>query len=93
MGKNAKDAVPALTQVLQNDQYPSVRTNAAGALKEIGTLEATKAAESAVPALIQALQSEYRVVRANAAGTLKAIGTPEALKALKGYSVERWKSK
>ena len=55
MGKNAKDAVPALTQVLQNDQYPSVR--------------------------------------ANAAGTLKAIGTPEALKALKGYSVERWKSK
>ena len=41
--------------------------------------------ESAVSALIQALQDEHVIVRVNAAKALGEIGTPEALKAVEEY--------
>lgn len=41
----AKDAVPALMQVLQNDQNWDVRWNAEWALKKIGTPDALKTVE------------------------------------------------
>ncbi|MAE18564.1 hypothetical protein CMK12_06495 [Candidatus Poribacteria bacterium] len=42
-GLGAKDAVPALVQALQHDDYWVVRRSATGALGEIGTPEALKA--------------------------------------------------
>ena len=45
IGSEAKDAVPALMQVLQNDQNWDVRWNAEWALKKIGTPDALKTVE------------------------------------------------
>ena len=89
MEEDAKDVVPALIQVLENDQDGEVRDLAVDSLGNMG-----KNAKDAVSALIQVLENDpYPAVRANVAGALKAVGTPEALNALKGYRVERWKSK
>jgi HEAT repeat protein len=66
IGKDAKDAVPALILVLQ-DKDKDVRSNAANALGRIG-----KDAKDAVPALILVLQDKD--VRSNAANALGRIG-------------------
>ena len=50
IGPEAKGAVPALIQALQNQDEVGVRVSVAYALEQIGTSEAIKAA---VPALIQ----------------------------------------
>ena len=50
IGPEAKGAVPALRQALQNQDEVGVRVSVAYALEQIGTSEAIKAA---VPALIQ----------------------------------------
>ena len=77
IGSGAVDAMPALIQVLR-DQNPEVRQYAVGALGHI-------AAVDAVPALMQALKDQNPKVRNNAAWALEQIGTPEALKAVKEY--------
>ena len=51
-----------------------VRASVARALVQIGTPEAIEAANSAVPALIQALQDQDAGVRVNAAYALGGIG-------------------
>ena len=90
IGPEAKDAVPALIQALQ-DQDKYVRRDAAGALGEIGTPGAIKAAkdryravvsEDEVPALIEALQGQDKDVRVNAAVTLREIVSEDAVPAL-----------
>ena len=72
------DAVPALTQALQD---PEVRGDATEALVQIG--------KDAVPALVQALQDQNEYVRNNAAWALGEMGTPEALKAVKEYEKQQ----
>ena len=74
IGEDAKDAVPALTQALQD---PEVRGDATEALVQMG--------KDAVPALVQALQDQNEYVRLHAAWALGEMGTPEALKAVKEY--------
>ena len=69
IGEGAKDAVPALIQVLQGREFAHVRSRVAAALGEIG-----EGAVEAVPALIQELQDEDKSVRENAAWALGGIG-------------------
>ena len=70
--KNAKPIiVPALIQALHQDAR--ICANVATALMRIGTPEAIKAAEGAVPTLIQALQDPDVQVRANAIYALDSI--------------------
>ena len=81
--KNAKPIiVPALIQALHRDAR--ICANVATALMRIGTPEAIKAAEGAVPTLIQALQDPDIQVRANAIYALDSIGesTKDAVPAL-----------
>ena len=82
IGPEAKGAVPALRQALQNQDEVGVRVSVAYALEQIGTSEAIKAA---VPALIQAFQDDDWEVRNSAAYALRQIRTPEALKAVEEY--------
>ena len=86
IGKEAKDAVPALVLLLQG-QRTDVFVNATWALVKIGTPEALKGARSTVPDLIKAFKqgrhnfyTYNRVIYA-----LAQIGTPEALKAVEEY--------
>ena len=72
------DAVPALTQALQD---PEVRGDATEALVQIG--------KDAVPALVQALQDQNEYVRLHAAWALGEMGTPEALEAVKEYESQQ----
>jgi len=81
IGPEAKDAVPTLIQLLQNEDAEGfVRANAALALGQIG-----KGAEDAVPVLIQALRDQDKYVRRDAAGALEEIGTPRAIKSAKDH--------
>jgi len=73
----SEDVVPALIQVLQDQEW-RVRSNTARALETIG-----EGAKDAVPTLIQLLQDPEVVYRAEEA--LKSIGIPEALEAVKKY--------
>jgi len=70
---DAKSAVQPLAQVLAEDEYRAVQTNAAAALTRIGA--------PAVPALIELLKHAREVVRMLAAGALGDMG-PEARAAL-----------
>jgi len=72
-----EDAVPALIQVLKDDDR-GVRYYAAYVLGNIRS-------EDAVPALIPLLQDQYEWVRVASAQALKKIGPSEALKAVEEY--------
>ena len=79
LGQIGEDAVPALIQILQDQDVGSIdRVNAARVLGEIGK-------EITVSALMQALQNKHEMVRQGAAQALTKIGTPEALKAIEEY--------
>ena len=54
-GKVAEAAIPALTQAFQDQNY-NVRLAAVAALKSIGTPEAIKATEDAIPSLVEIQQ-------------------------------------
>lgn len=75
MGKLAEDAVPALARTLHEDNDYDVREMAAAALGEIRSTRA-------IPALIDALDSDGDRVRMLSASALGKIGTEEALSAL-----------
>ncbi len=70
VGPAAKEAVPALSEALQNDEYSAVREAAARALGRIG-------GEGAVFGLVGALRDGAPEVRRASAGALGMIG-PEA---------------
>ena len=76
IGESTKDAVSALMLLLkdQNVRLHALKCIRAIALRQIGTPEAVKVAEGAVPALIQALQDPDIQVRANAIYALDFIG-------------------
>ena len=79
IGPEAKDAIPALIQLLQDqDAEGFARANAALALGQIG-----EGAKDAMSVLIQALRDQDKYVRRDAAGALEEIGTPRAIKAAK----------
>ena len=79
IGPEAKDAIPALIQLLQDqDAEGFARANAALALGQIG-----EGAEDAMSVLIQALRDQDKYVRRDAAGALEEIGTPRTIKAAK----------
>jgi len=79
IGPEAKDAIPALIQLLQDqDAEGFARANAALALGQIG-----EGTEDAMSVLIQALRDQDKYVRRDAAGALEEIGTPRAIKAAK----------
>ena len=79
IGPEAKDAIPALIQLLQDqDAEGFARANAALALGQIG-----EGAKDAMSVLIQALRDLDKYVRRDAAGALEEIGTPRAIKAAK----------
>jgi HEAT repeat protein len=78
MGKEAKEAIPALISALK-DEDSDVRYYAAYALGNMG-----EEAKEAIPALISALKDEDSYVRFNAAGALGNMGkeAKEAIPAL-----------
>ena len=82
IGEDAKVAVPALIQAVQQDKHARIR--AARALGRIG-----EGAKDAVSALIQALQDQDQYVRRCVAKALEKIGTPEALKVVEEYQSQR----
>ena len=69
MGREGRDAVPALARVLQHDNG-TLRISAAKALESMG-----QDAKDAVPALVKALQDENGTVRIHAAKALGSIGS------------------
>ena len=74
MGPWALPAVPALAKALKDEEWTN-RCNAAEALGEVGNRAA-----KAVPAIIEALQSdEDSLVQSHAAGALGKIGDPKAV--------------
>ena len=77
----SKDAVPALTQALQ-DKAVFVRISVIEALRQIGTSEALKSVNKYQESLIQALQNSSPEVRADAAA-LGQTGSADAVPALK----------
>ena len=81
IGLGAKEAVPVLTQSLQ-DGNNWVCLDSAEALKKIGTPDAIKAIENSIPYLIQLLQDKDISIRGNTARTLGIIGTENAVPAL-----------
>ena len=96
IGERAEDAMSVLIQALR-DQDKYVRRDAAGALEEIGSPRAIKAAkdryrmvvtlgwigsEDEIPALIQALQNEDKDVRVNAVVTLGQIESEDVVSVL-----------
>ena len=86
IGPAAVPAVPALIDMLDNDDDKQARFEAALALAQIGP-----AASDAVPVLANALWDEDRYVRDNSIHALKRIDTPEAESALFDYLLmARW---
>ncbi len=86
IGPAAAPAVPALIEMLENDEDKQARFEAALALAQIGP-----ASSDAVPALANALRDPDRYVRDNAIHALKRIDTPEAESALFDYLLmARW---
>ena len=96
IGERTEDAMSVLIQALR-DQDKYVRRDAAGALEEIGSPRAIKAAkdryrmvvtlgwigsEDEIPALIQALQNEDKDVRVNAVVTLGQIESEDVVSVL-----------
>jgi len=69
MGREGRNAVPALARVLQHDNG-TLRISAAKALESMG-----QDAKDAVPALVNALQDENGTVRIHAAKALGSIGS------------------
>src|SRR5260370_18428270 len=76
IGSEAKEAVPALCRILQEDTDHEVRSNAALALYHMG-----RDAKGAVPTLIHGLKDDFVYVRMNCALALAGIG-PEAEEAV-----------
>jgi HEAT repeat protein len=72
----AKDAIPAIAEVMRQDDDGEVRWHAAEALAKMGA-----AAQPALPHLIAALSDPVPAVRTHAAESLRKIG-PEAQEAL-----------
>ena len=86
IGPAAAPAVPALIDMLENDEDKQARFEAALALAQIGP-----ASSDAVPALAKALRDPDRYVRDNAIHALKRIDTIEAETALFDYLLmARW---
>ncbi len=86
IGPAAAPAVPALIEMLENDEDKQARFEAALALAQIGP-----ASSDAVPALANALRDPDRYVRDNAIHALKRIDTPEAESELFDYLLmARW---
>ena len=86
IGPAAAPAVPALIDMLENDDDKQVRFESALALGQIGP-----AASDAVPVLADALRDPDRYVRDNTIHALKRIDTPEAESALFDYLLmARW---
>jgi HEAT repeat protein len=84
--EEAEAAIPTLTRAFQDQNY-NVRFSAVAALKSIGTPEAIKATEYAIPALVQILK-DYNVFasfRHVAKKALEDIGTPSAIKAVEEH--------
>ena len=84
--EEAEAAIPTLTRAFQDQNY-NVRYSAVAALKSIGTPEAIKATEYAIPALVQILK-DYNVFasfRHVAKKALEDIGTPSAIKAVEEH--------
>ena len=86
IGPDAAPAVPALIDMLDNDEDKQARFESALALAQIGP-----AANDAVPILEKALRDPDRYVRDNSIHALKRIDTPEAESALFDYLLmARW---
>ena len=86
IGPAASPAVPALIDMLDNDDDKQVRFESALALAQIGP-----ASSDAVPSLEKALRDPDRYVRDNTIHALKRIDTPEAESALFDYLLmARW---
>ena len=86
IGPAAAPAVPALIDMLDNDDDKQVRFESALALAQIGP-----ASSDAVPVLEKALRDPDRYVRDNTIHALKRIDTPEAESALFDYLLmARW---
>ena len=86
IGPAAAPAVPALIDMLDNDDDKQVRFESALALAQIGP-----ASNDAVPTLEKALRDPDRYVRDNTIHALKRIDTPEAESALFDYLLmARW---
>lgn len=79
MGESAKEAIPALAEVLRTDEDKAVIGVVAFALSQIGNL--------AVPALRVLL--EVSRLRTKVIQTLQKIGTPEALTSLEGVEPQQ----
>lgn len=70
IGPDAQEAVPALVEVLNTDERPEVRREAAIAIAAVGP-----GAASAVPALANAMEEDRELMGGPAAYALGAIGT------------------
>ncbi len=80
LGQMAIDqAVPILIEVLDNDQFPHVRCNAAAALGEIGSVEC-------IYPLSIVLKDSDRSVRNSALRALRRINHPQAQEILRNYT-------
>jgi HEAT repeat protein len=77
IGPEAKAAVPALIEALEDNKNRSLAANALGS---IGSK-----AKAAVPTLIEALKDADWSIRVFATWALEQINTPEAQKALEEY--------
>lgn len=88
MGPKAKDAMPALAEVLKSDPDDDVRCTAALALGSMGP--------EAIPALTEVLQdtgvrySRVRVAAVNALGNMGPVAIPALTPVLKNKDVRNW---
>jgi len=77
LGREARPAVPAMTEVLADANVP-IRKMAALVLGDLG-----RTAKRAIPALIEALHDDHEGVRRRVVMALGQIGTEDAVPALK----------